>query len=73
MALLSVNLVSMLAFNLYDGDMHIPIKIDQLYYTLDTTNNTATVTFEYLQSPENYLGLTNIIIPDSVKFNISVR
>ena len=45
------------------------VKIGNLYYTLDATNQTAEVTYQSLRSQSNYEDLTSANIPASVTYN----
>ena len=44
------------------------VQIGDLYYNLDTINNTAEVTYQYEWSPNNYSGLASIVIPSSITY-----
>ena len=44
------------------------VKIDGLYYYLDSENKTATVTYQESMSDKNYSGLTTATIPASVYY-----
>ena len=45
------------------------IKIDDLYYNLNATDQTAEVTYELHWDENNYKGLTTANIPESVTYN----
>ena len=45
------------------------VKIDDLYYNLDATSQTAEVTYQLKWNENNYKGLTDANIPASVEFN----
>ena len=46
-----------------------PVKIGDLYYNLEGTNQTAEVTYQYKYSSSNYSGLTTATIPETVAYN----
>lgn len=51
------------------GSIYSSVKINSLYYNLDTVNNTAEVTYQKRYASDNYSSLTTVNIPKSVKYN----
>ena len=45
------------------------VEIDGIYYNLDSDNKTASVTYQYRESENNYLGVTNITIPLAISYD----
>lgn len=51
------------------GTLFASVKVDDLYFNLDATSQTAEVTYEKWMTNSNYLGLKIANIPSSVVYN----